>query len=100
MTIHHAIARVDLLHPNDLSVDVKIRLLSDLDKKIMVEIIGKDVDDEKPLYDRYTDRNTELLVPFPFDDIYIKYIAAMISGKIWFDSFNSYRDYYERKCGV
>jgi len=78
MTIKHAIMRFDLLHPNQLSYDQKLSFLSELDEMVYKEMIpiykvGLEVA-FKP-YTTETNPSTELLVPFPFDDVYIKYLA-------------------------
>lgn len=82
MTIMDAINYTDLTKPNVYPLDLKIRWLSNLDGQIMTNIIsthedGQDVNFTG--YDENTDINdVELLVPFPYDDIYIKWLEAQI----------------------
>lgn len=79
MTIIEAINAADKRKPNTLSKSEKIRLLSYLDGKIKLEII--DTHEGGKAFQPYTEdtpMNTELLVPFPWDDLYIKYLICEI----------------------
>ena len=81
MTISEALHRADEVKPNTyLDLD-KIRWLSTLDGLIKAKIIdthegGEDVTFNG--YDNDTDLGTKLLVPAPFDQIYIHWLEAMI----------------------
>ena len=84
MTIAHAIARFDVLYPNVFPYAEKLRWLSVLDGQIFQDIISVYPENAGQAFDGYgitTDKSTELLAPFPHDDIYIKYLAAQ-SDKI------------------
>ena len=81
MTIIEAINKIDTLKPNNYTQDDKVKWLSELDGIIKAEIIdthegGSDVIFNG--YNGYTDIATELLVPAPYDDIYIKWLEAKI----------------------
>ena len=79
MTIAHAIARFDVLYPNSFAYHEKLKWLSELDGVIFHDIFSAYKDSKVKSFDGYTiktDKQTELLVPFPADDIYIKYLAA------------------------
>ena len=79
MTIAHAIARFDTLYPNVFPYAEKLRWLSVLDGQIFQDILSAYPENAGRSFDGYgiaTDKKTELLVPFPHDDIYIKYLAA------------------------
>ena len=79
MTIAHAIARFDTLYPNEFPYAEKLRWLSVLDGQIFQEILSAYPDNAGQTFEGYgigTDKKTELLVPFPYDDVYIKYLAA------------------------
>ncbi len=84
MTISHAIARFDTLYPNVFPYAEKLRWLSVLDGQIFQDVIAAYPENAGRTFAGYgitTDKSTELLVPFPHDDIYIKYLAAQ-SDKI------------------
>lgn len=81
MTIQEAISRIDTIMPNGYSKAEKIRWLSELDGKIIREIInvsefGKDVM-FRP-YDEDTDENKSLIVEAPYDEMYIKWLESQI----------------------
>lgn len=92
MTINEAIARVDDLRPNTMSTSEKIRLLARLDGKIKAEIIDAHEGSETVMIEPYTDEDLsrELLVPFPYDDLYVHYLDAYISYALGeFKRYNS-----------
>ena len=102
MTIMEAIYRIDNVKPNSYSETDKIRWLSTLDGVIKSEIIdthegGSDVKFES--YDEQTNTSTNLLVPAPYDDIYIRWLEAQIDyangeyGK-YNNSLTAYNDAY------
>ena len=93
MTIIGAIAQLDSLVRNTYSQQDKIGWLSRLDSIIMVQIINKHQGAENVCfsgYDDSTDLHTELLVPAPFDEIYLRWMEAQIhyhNGE--FDRYNA-----------
>lgn len=110
MTIMDALYRIDELKPNSYSQPEKIKWLSSLDGVIKSEIIdthescGNDeCCGEVKAFSGYTedaDLNTVLLVPYPFDDIYLKWLEAQIDytngeyGK-YNNSIVAYNDAYD-----
>lgn len=80
MKILEAITRVDALKPNAYSQSDKVGWLSTLDGTVKKEIIDLHVGGGGAFsgYDPDTDLQTELLIPFPYDDIYIKWLEAQI----------------------
>ena len=111
MTIMDALYRIDELKPNSYSQPEKIKWLSSLDGVIKSEIIdthegGEDIVFSE--YDEYADLSTVLLVPAPYDDIYIKWLEAMIdytngeygkynnSNTMYNTAFVAYQKYYNR----
>lgn len=81
MTIIEAINAADKRKPNTLTESEKVRLLSVLDGKIKLEIIDTHEGGEGISFVPYTDdtpRDTVLLVPSPWDDLYIKHLEAEI----------------------
>ena len=91
MTLLECITRVDSVKPNAYTVEEKVRWLSYLDASIKAQIIDtheaeivveeeetEKIEEVKGLpysCDRLTD---ELLVPFPYDELYTAYLKAKI----------------------
>ena len=111
MTIIEAITRIDTVKPNGYGQTEKIRWLSELDGVIKAEIIdthegGKNI--EFTGYTEETDLNTELLVPMPYDKLYIHYLEMQIDyanneyGKynnsmmMYNASYSAFQTYYNR----
>jgi hypothetical protein len=81
MTIIEAINKIDTLKPNSYTQLDKIRWLSDLDGMIKIEIIDTHKGGEAVTFNGYdgnTDVSTELLVPAPYDDVYVKWLESKI----------------------
>lgn len=110
MKIKEAIARFDTLYPNAFSHSEKLNWLSELDGRIYSEIIS--LYENAPAYfsgyTSSTNESTELLVPFPNDDIYIKFMCLKTdlinsdikrfnnSGLLFNSAFNSFANEYNR----
>ena len=81
MTIIEAINHIDSLKPNSYTQADKIIWLSNLDGIIKNEIIDTHEGSENVTFDGYnaeTALDTVLLVPAPYDDVYIKWLEAQI----------------------
>lgn len=80
MKIIEAIQKVDALKPNNYSQEDKIKWLSTLDGIIKREIIDTHEGADKVKFNGYDSSSleTELLIPAPYDDIYIKWLEAQI----------------------
>ena len=80
MTILEAIARIDTLKPNGYRQSEKISWLSELDGMIMTEIMSGY--ENTPVsfsgYDTDTPTDTVLLVPPPYDAIYLYWLETKI----------------------
>ena len=79
MTLAEAISSADSLRPNTYPAKEKIKWLSRLDASVKAEVT--DLYENAPsfeAYDENTDGDTVLLVPFPYDEIYISYLIACI----------------------
>lgn len=108
MTIKEAIDWADALRPNKLAAALKYKWFSDLDGRIQTEVWGLDPEDTGP-YTASTDEETELLVPSPYDGIYVTYLCSMIdwgngqysdynNGKAAYnDAFTQYAAWYRRR---
>ena len=93
MTIMGAINHIDAVKPNGYTQDDKIRWLSILDGTVKTEIIDTHEGGESVTFRPYgesTSLVTELLIPYPYDDVYIKWLEAQIdyaSGE--YDKYNN-----------
>lgn len=112
MTILEAINRVDSTKPNSYTQVEKVDWLSTLDGVIKTNIIDTHEGGENVVFNGYdadTSIDTELLVPAPYDDIYIRWLEARIdyaNGEInkynnsltaYNDAYDLYANYYNRK---
>lgn len=81
MTITQAIAKIDELKPNTYSYAEKVRWLSLLDGMVDTEILATHEGGGTERFCGYgadTPQDTELLVPFPYDEVYIKWLEAQM----------------------
>ena len=81
MTIIEAINRIDLIKPNTFERLEKTRWLSTLDGIIKSMIIDTHEGGEAVVfkgYDAETDTTTVLLVPAPYDEIYLYWLESKI----------------------
>ena len=81
MTIIEAINRIDSLKPNSYSTEDKIAWLSIVDGEVKENIINTHEGSDKVAFNGYTEDtplDTVLLIPAPYDDIYIKWLEAQI----------------------
>ena len=78
MTIIEAINRIDALKPNNCSQDMKVQWLSQLDGIIKEKIIDTHEGAEEVVFNGYEDTAAELLIPAPYDDMYVKWLEAQI----------------------
>lgn len=112
MNIIEAINEVDSLLPgNGVSETDKRRWLSRFDGNVKNSVIDLHEGGEDILFDNYTDDtpgDTELLVPHPYDDVYIFLLEAMVhyaNGETarynnamaqHLNQFESYKKWYTR----
>lgn len=81
MTIIEAINHVDHVKPNAYSQIEKVRWLSTLDGVVKNEIIDTHEGSEDVCFAGYNDEtplDTVLLIPAPYDDVYIRYLEMQI----------------------
>ena len=81
MTLMGAINHIDAVKPNTYSQTEKIKWLSALDGIVKAEIIDTHKGGELVAFNGY-DENTpltqKLLIPHPYDDVYIKWLESQI----------------------
>lgn len=111
MTIIEAITMIDSIKPNTYTQAQKIAWLSTLDGLIKAEIIDTHDGAETVDFEGYgenTDINRPLLVPAPFDEIYLFWLESKIDywnselGKynnsitMYNNAYSAYERYYNR----
>ena len=111
MKIIEAINRVDALKRNTYSQPDKVQWLSRVDQMVKRHIIDTHEGAEAVTftgYDDATDLDTELLVPAPYDELYLRWMEAMIDfhngeyGKynnavdMFNTSYAAFQNYYNR----
>ena len=111
MTIIEAITRVDALKHNTYTQTDKIQWLSRMDWMVKRHIIDTHEGADKVTftgYDNDTDLQTELLVPAPYDEVYLRWMEAQIDyhngeyGKynnavdMFTTSYEAFQNYYNR----
>lgn len=111
MTIMGAINHVDAVKPNGYSQTEKIKWLSTLDGIVKAEIIDTHEGGEGVTFKGYDDMTaltTALLIPYPYDDIYIRYLEMQIdyaNGElnkynntkiVYNQAFSDFEKYYNR----
>ena len=111
MTIIEAITRCDALKHNTYTQTDKVQWLSRLDWMVKKHIIDTHEGADAVTftgYDDSTDIQTELLVPAPYDEMYLRWMEAQIDyhngeyGKynnaidMFHTSYEAYQNYYNR----
>ncbi len=112
MTIIEAINKFDVLKPNSYTQTEKVKWLSTLDGVIKSEIIDTHEGGEDIVFNGYEDTTsveTEMLVPYPYDDIYIKWLESQIdynnaeyqkynnSTTAYNNAYSAFERYYNRQ---
>ena len=111
MTIIEAITRVDALKHNTYTQSDKVQWLSRMDWMVKRHIIDTHEGAEEVAftgYDDSTDINTELLVPAPYDEVYLRWMEAQIdyhngeygkynnSIEMFNTAYEGFQNYYNR----
>lgn len=111
MTIIEAINKIDDLKHNTYSQEDKVGWLSRLDSMVKRLLIDTHEGGEGVSFTGYTadtDPDTELLIPEPFDEAYLRFMEMQIdytngeyakynnSAEMFNKSWNAYQNYYNR----
>lgn len=75
-TLQQALTRIDAICPNAWDETAKLLWLNECESMIQTRILGA-APEQCITYDADTDRSTALLVPAPFDRLYVYYVIAM-----------------------
>ena len=97
MTIMEAIHKIDDLKHNTHSQEDKLGWLSRLDSMVKRLVIDTHEGGEGVTftgYDDSTDKDTELLIPEPYDEAYLLYMEAQID--YWNGEYEKYNNATER----
>lgn len=103
MKIIEAVNQIDNLKPNTYTDSEKVAWLSRMDGAVKRLIIDTHKGAEEVTftgYDDTTDKQTEMLVPAPFDDIYLRWLEAQIDyANSEYERYNNsimaYKDIYD-----
>lgn len=74
MTIQEAINKADELRPNPISTESKVGWLNELNAQLS-ESMDVDIPDKLT-----TESTDQLLMPFPYEQVYVLYLTAMIDN--------------------
>ena len=111
MTIIEAINRIDGLKPNIYSQSEKVRWLSQLDGFVKNDIIDTHEGSDSVTFNGYDDEtsiDTVLLIPPPYEDVYIHYLEMKIdysngetlkynnSAMMYNNAYSSFERWYNR----
>lgn len=111
MTLIEAINRIDTLKPNTYSQEEKVKWLSTIEGIIKRNIIDTHEGGEGVSfagYDETTNLATELIVPAPFDEVYLRWLETKIdyangeysrynnSAEAYNDAYTEFARYYNR----
>lgn len=111
MTLMEAMHRADALKPNSYTTEEKIKWLSILDGLIKEKLIDTHEGGEGVVFNGYeadTPLTTELLVPAPYDDIYVHWLTMHIdltngeyarynnSAMVYNEAYQDFANYYNR----
>ena len=111
MTIIEAINRIESVKPNGYAQAEKIKWLSALDGIVKKEIIDAHEDGEAVTFNGYNENTvltTKLLIPSPYDEVYVHYLEMKIdyangeygkynnSMSMYNTSYSAFERYYNR----
>lgn len=111
MTIIEAINRIDAIKPNSFEQIEKIKWLSILDGRVKREIIDTHEGADAVVFSEYTEAtplDTKLIIPSPYDEIYLLWLEARIdhanneygkynnSSMMFNNAYMEYWRYYNR----
>ena len=112
MNIIEAIGNIDAFKPNNYTQQDKIEWLSRLDYMVKTEIIDTHEGGEDFVFEGYTDDTpieTELLIPAPYDEVYLRWLEAQIdyangeygrynNSMVMFNTtYTAFANFYNRK---
>ena len=99
MTIQQALDRKSIIDKDSFPPELKITWLSELDAQLFIELVQTHENPDGVTFSPYTpnDLGKPLLVPFPYDKLYIPYLMARSAeayGEI--EDYNNHNAVYEQ----
>ena len=100
MTIQKALDMLDSMKPNMMDRSVKIEFLNQIENLIFDELVMRHehtaAQETAPSYDEDTDLATEMLIPSPYDMLYVYWLMTQIDHiNMEFDKYNNDRTMFE-----
>ena len=104
MNIQEALDLADQMKPNMLQRNVKLMFLTEIDRIIYQELVLKHEhtaeEEKEPKYDSDTDEGTELIMPSPYDMLYVYWLMSKIDlVNMEMEKYNNDRALFENKYG-
>lgn len=110
MTVPEVLMEIGRVKPHQYTPDTLTRWLSELDGRVWEDLLSNYLPEEQKPAFPYSggDALTQLLIPFPHDDIYIKWLTAQIdfhngdferynnAMMMWQEQYQGYLDSYTR----
>lgn len=111
MTIIEAINGTDAVKPNGYDQTLKVKWLSELDGIVKKEIIDTHEGGDEIAFNGYNENtllSTDLLIPAPYDEVYIRYLEMKIdysngeygkynnSKTMYNTEITAFKNYYNR----
>ena len=100
MNIQEVLDLADSMKPNMMLPQIKLAYLTEIDGMIYEELVMKhahtEEEEARPHYDSDTDPGTELIVPSPYDMLYVYWLMQKIDLlNMEMDKFNNDRALFE-----
>ena len=100
MTIQRALDMANAMKPNMMDRELKIAFLTEIEQLIHQEVIMKHVHTEEqktmPEYTVETDPGTQLVIPQPYDMVYVYWLMSKIDlQNLETDKYNNDRALFE-----
>lgn len=110
MTVPEVLMEIGRVKPHQYTNDTLVRWLSELDGRVWEDLIGHYLPEEQKPILPYSvgDALTQLLIPFPHGDVYMKWLTAQIdfhngdfdrynnSMLMWQEAYQGFVDSYTR----
>lgn len=100
MTIQEALDLTNEMKPSMMQDWKKIRYLSEIEGLIHTELRLKhehtEEEESRPVYDDTTDQGTELIVPEPYDMVYVYWLMTKIDlMNLEYEKYNADRELFD-----
>ena len=81
MKLQEALDRAFSIRPDSFPPEEKVAWINELDGQLFIETISTHENPEQIVFQKYDPSNldSELLIPFPYDKVYISYLKMRVS---------------------